>query len=798
MSENTSKTKTAVITRSFDFNRFLFSLLTYWYWVLLSLIISYIVAYVINNYSTPTYNVYGSLITDDQSNPGETLGGMQFYKRRSQDNEIMVLRSFSLIETTLKELDFRVTYRCEERFRDIEIYKNSPFLVEVDTTFNQVSGIPYYIDFIDKQKFKLYQKDQPAKIYYYNQEIVDENKKITISLRDTSKLSYNPKQKYYFVINEPTSIVNTYISKLNVKPYSSSSSVLWLWIIGEVPLKEADFINKLMEKYIKFNLDEKNKIGQNTIRFIDDRLRSIVDSLRIAEEDIQSIILDNNFYSPSGGGSEMLFKNLSDMQNTKNQLNFKMRYYKFLNDDVDRKMDFKDLVAPSIAGITDELLISNISKLQELYDTKEVKKYQVKIGENFPELDMLDISIKNTKDMLKKVIQSSIIAISGNLNELNSKIVEITSQIQKLPLTERQMQKLNRKHGINDNIYTYLLQKRMEASITLASNKSDIKVLDDSRMSQVKQETPKKEKNTSTALLIGLMVPIVLLVVKDFMTSLIEDKSDVEKATEVPVIATIGHCGKGSDLPVYSKPKSSIAESFRALRTNLQYLLVDDPFKVVALTSSVGGEGKSFCSANLAAIFATSNKKTLIIGLDLRKPRLHTKFGYDNDMGLTTYLIGKQTYEEIILNTYIPNLYVVLAGPIPPNPSELIDSRNMREFMKRVKSEFDYIVIDTPPIGLVTDALLISSFSDITIYVLRQNYTSKHVFPFINDLNDGKISKMAILINDMKLTAAYRYAYNYGYGYGYGYGGSYGYSEDEKPKNIFGRIKEVFTTKKRG
>jgi len=290
----------------------------------------------------------------------------------------------------------------------------------------------------------------------------------------------------------------------------------------------------------------------------------------------------------------------------------------------------------------------------------------------------------------------------------------------------------------------------------------------------------KPKINYIIAILFGLAIPFLIIILKDIFNTRIIERSDVENNTKIPIIGTVGHYSKEGSIPVAKYPKASISESFRAIRTNLQFSLFEKNQKVITITSTIGKEGKSFCALNLAAVIAISNKKTLLIGLDLRKPVLHKLLKLANTQGITTYLIGKNKYEEIINSTPVKNLSVAVSGPIPPNPAELFETEAFSKFMERAKKEFDYIILDTPPMALVTDAILVSKYSDIMLFVIRQNYSQKNVIKFIEEIySRNQIKRFQILINDVKIPKYYGYKYGYGYGYytGKSYGSGY-YVED--------------------
>jgi len=376
------------------------------------------------------------------------------------------------------------------------------------------------------------------------------------------------------------------------------------------------------------------------------------------------------------------------------------------------------------------------------------------------------------------------------VSDADRRLLEIEKDIRRLPSTERQMINIQRKFDINNTVYTFLLEKRAEAGIARASNVPDNRIIDDAGFFSTAMVGPKKRQNLMMALVLGLFLPALGIVLVDYLNNKIIDKKDLERRTSIPVIGYISHNSLKSEIPVAENPGSTLSESFRSVRTSLKYFLKDRTCPVISVSSTITGEGKTFVSINLAAIIAMSGKRVLLAGLDLRKPRIHRIFGAENEKGISSYLIGEEKYEDIVLKTEFKNLFYTPAGPVPPNPAELIDSEAMAGFIARAREEFDFIILDTPPVAIVTDALLLSPFSDFYLFVVRQRYTSRNTLALIEELRaGGNLKSIGIVMNDISMSGYYgyglRYGYSMGYGYNYGYNyysqyGKYGYSDSVK------------------
>ena len=414
---------------------------------------------------------------------------------------------------------------------------------------------------------------------------------------------------------------------------------------------------------------------------------------------------------------------------------------------------------------------------------------------------LINDQINRVRNTLLENVSNLIETNKIGLDNINERMNRIEKDMQKLPFTERQLINIQRDFNINDQIYTFLLEKRAEAGISKASNTADHRILDIARPENAKMIKPKISMNYIMALALGGLIPLLLIILLEYFNIKIIARKDIEQNTNVPILGSIGHNDKESELAVFENPKSALSESFRSLRANLQYMLKGKEQKVLSITSTISGEGKTFCAVNLATIMALAGKKTLLLSLDLRRPKLHRVFNIENATGLSTYLIEQNKASEIIHSSSIENLFIANAGPIPPNPAELVGSEGMVKFMEKMKKEFDYVVIDTPPVAIVTDALLLKNQVDIYIFVIRHGYSTKNMLQLIDDLYNKKDMKnIAILVNDVHAKGYYGYGYRYGYGYDYGYGYGYGYGyhdkdyyqEDNEKEGFRKRIRNIF------
>lgn len=784
-----------------DIKKYFAKILFNWYWFAISVFITVSIAYVLNRYTEPIYRVSSSLIVrDDERSKGLTgaeniIQGMEMFRsQKNVQNEIGILKSFTIANRAIQELnDFEVTYIAVGRrgFKEAKLYTSSPFIVKYDSLSRQIPGEWIDITILSKDEYLL-EINENLNIHRrlkFGDRFTNEYFDFTVNLRHPESFIHNPKSsnKYYFFFNNQNGLTNNYRGKLVIETNDKKGSILTLSTTGFVATQEVDYLNKLMDIYIRSGLEEKNQIAINTIEFVDGQLNLIVNSLNEVELRLQNFRLQNKVIDISYEGN-LIVQRIETLESERAVLEMKENYYIYLQNYINSITDIEDMIAPSLIEMEDPFLASLINQLSILYSEERI--YNFSIEQEIPSVKLIQEQIINTKNTIKENIQNSLNTLAITKQNLDEQISNTEKELKKLPVTERQFIDIQRNYQVNNDIYTYMLQKRAEAGIAKASNIADNKILDWARTDNTYMIKPKKSMNYMMAILIGVLIPIILIFIVEYFNNRIISRSDIERQTTVPILGAIGHNSFQTDMPVFENPKSSLAETFRALRTNLKFLATQTQNQVISISSSLTGEGKTFCAVNLATIIAMSEKKALLAGLDLRKPKIHKIFNLDNKTGISTYLSGQSSLEELFIESTIPNLFITTSGPIPPNPAELLDSKKMDDFFKYARDKFDYIILDTPPIAIVTDALLISKRSDINIFVIRQNFTSKGILPLIEKIyQKEEMKNLSLIINDLKSGGYYSYTYDYGYGYAYNYGYRYaeGYYSDENEDTGFGK-----------
>ena len=554
-----------------------------------------------------------------------------------------------------------------------------------------------------------------------------------------------------------------------------------------------DYLNSTVEILIKRELEKKNLFATNTIKFIDSTLIETEKQLRATNDDLESFQRGKNLIQIEDNGNSVSEK-LLKFDEEKDGIERQVVYCNSLKSYLKNNSDFSRLPAPSVAGIKDPNIVVNVSKLISLSITRSQMAYSVKNEKIFEDFDNEMSAIKN---VLIENINSVRNSLNYDLNLVNSRINQLEADISKLPQEKQELSKIQRKYSLSEDVYSNFLSKKSEAEVVKAANLSDIHFLDNAKDIGGGLIGPKTAANYVLAALAGFLIPLIFIFIIFFINNSVQNSDDISRLTQIPLIGVVGKKTMKSNLAVFEKPKSALSESFRAIRSSLQFIYKKNHVegtKTLMLTSTVSGEGKSFCSINIATVFALSEKRTVIVGLDLRKPKIFDDFNVKNEVGVVNYLIGQKTADEIIQKTQIPYLDLITSGPIPPNPSELIMSKAMETLINDLKSRYDYIILDTPPVGLVADALELAQYCDVTLYIIRQNYTKKDMITLLNNREKrGELNNISIVFNGFENKAKYGYSYGYGFDYGYGTTYSNGYHEDDEPKNIFVKYyKKIF------
>jgi capsular exopolysaccharide synthesis family protein len=763
-----------------DVKRLLSRILQYWYLVLASVLVALSIAFFKNRYAQRIYPVSSSIIisTNETSEASLLYDNPLVATDRNYPNELFILRSYPLIQRVVEDLNLAVTFYREGDVRTTEVY-TLPF----DVTVKEANGHAreYIFKLLDDDRYELRRGGEvpgPPTTFNLNDTIEYGGLKLFISKLPGSSLKSHINIPFIFRYVPSVQVAGQYIGRMKVTWAERGASVVILSLNGPTPTKDLDFLNGLIRNYDKYDYEQKSLQATRAIEFITKQLVNISDSLLTVELQVERF-KDKNVITNLSAETMRQYQKLENYELEKVKLEVRQNYYNYIFDYIQRGENLDQVLLPTSVGMTDPVPSALIQRMVEL-------QLQVKVLERGErsENPLIEIQRRRIDELKKDIIEAVRTQQSTDkiqLDFLNRQIASVEKELSFLPASERQFRSIERRYNILENLYIFLMQKRAEADISRASTTSDIRIVNPPMISGG-PISPKITQNYVVGALIGLGIPLLLFVLMEILNTHVQSRQDIEKITSIPFIGGLGHKRSGSNLEVLNRPKSALAESFRALRSNLNYFLGRNEKAVFLITSSISSEGKSFTSINLASVLSLSGKRTLIVGADMRRPRLFSDFGLENKTGLSSYLAGLADFESIVQHTSYEGLDLITGGPAPPNPSELLMTDRMSTFVEEARKRYDYTIIDSPPLGIVTDAFVLAPYADHTLFIIRQNFTPKNLLKTVQDFYSmGKLTNISIVFNDIyKSGPGYGYGYGYAYGYGYGYGYRYGYKDKKK------------------
>ena len=755
--------------------------LVHWKWFLLCIIIALTGAYTFLRYNTPKYSASTTILIKNDKKGGisEELAafedlGIVGGSSKNIDNEIEIIKSRKLISDVINKLNLNIKYTSEGRVKTSELYNNKPLifsidgsLAKLDTTFN--------INILSDTKFKLL--DASGNLVsenYFERDIVSVDlgkfKILKTSTFNDKTIGKDIKISIY----NTNRIIDLYKKNISVGPISKKSSVLKLSLVSNIREKAEDILNELITQY---NLDailDKEKISEKTNTFISERLKSISSELIRIDDDVENFKNKNNITDIQTEAQLTLQTNTVNHQKlieSSTELS--------LAKSLENELDNTDYL-PANLGLSDPNIGKSIAEYNQLI--AQFKRLEKSAGSKNTVLIETQDNISNLKNSLRRSIQNTVKSLQIKVNSLQRESGRYNSKISSIPTKERQLIDIGRQQEIIAGLYSYLLKKKEETAISLtATAVPNAKIIDKAYGSNI-PVSPKKKIIYLVALLLGVIIPFIVIYLIDLLDSKVHTRKDIEELTNIPFLGDIPHSETKEKIVINSAARSSTAEAFRLIRTNLDFMLSHKSTeygKTIFVTSTTSGEGKSFTSINIAASLSLSGKKVILVGMDLRAPKITEYLEIADRKGVSNYI----TNEEITLDSLkfsideIPNLDIIASGAIPPNPAELLMTGKVGSIFTELKQNYDYVIIDTAPVNLVTDTLLISKYADMVLYVARANYLDKRMLVVPQTLyTDKKLPNLAIVLNDTDMKR--------GYGYGYGYGLP---EEDTKPwyKKIF-------------
>ncbi|WP_299708101.1 tyrosine-protein kinase [uncultured Pontibacter sp.] len=748
----------------------LYKYVRYWYFFALGVVMALTLAFLYLRYATPEYTIKSKVLIRDDKKGADLLGGTAlgdldlFQSGKIVDNEIEVLNAVSLMQRVLSDLSLQVSYFTDGRFSDREIYgKDLPLKVIVTKLDSAAFDKTIVIQMKGDNRFLLEEVNEVGDIvrseHKFGQELRRSYATFTVVAGNTFS-PYNIIVKFHDI----RKLANHYQQLLLISPVNKNASVLWISITDPVQDKGKDIVNKLVELYNKEAVEDKNLIASNTIEFIDERLKFLTDELTDVEKEVEAYKRQNELTDVSSE-AELYVKSASEYNKQLAEFEIQLEVLnsieKYLRDNGQNYQ-----LVPSALSIQDPTLVGLITKFNELQLERE------RLLLTTQSTNVLVLNITDQLANLRANIVENLTNIKRGLtitrNNLKASMAQFENRIQQVPSIERELLEIQRQQGIKQGLYLYLLQKREESAVSLAAAVSISRVLDPAMASDLPVK-PKKQLIYILAILLGLGLPLAFVYVRDLFNDKVETLHEVKQATATPVLGEISHSDYPEKLVVKENSRSAVTELFRLVRTNLQFSTVGKENKVILVTSSMSGEGKTFFSINLGASLALTGKRVVLVNFDLRKPRLMQDIGLSNEVGITNFIITDKLSVSDILTPVqeVPGLYAIGSGPIPPNPAELMLSSKVQFLLEELKDSFDYILIDTAPVGQVADAFTIAPYANSSVYIIRYGYTRKNQVEIIDDIyKTDKLKHPMIILNDAKKENGYGYGYAYGYGYG--------------------------------
>lgn len=742
---------------TFDFKKFSHQIVRNWYWFALSILIGLVAAWSYNSFMPSEYSIHSSMIVNAYESG---INRLSLSQGKSNDRNIDVLtqdhagrlKSHLLNINTLRSLGWNVSWYQKTPLYSKDLYKHEPYSIALINSKTNLPDIPVRITRLSNTDFqadvesagsaqsfpvKFSQKGTFGKPF--------ENNYFGFTLEQV-KGQIVAGRDLYFVIHNLDKLALKYQKKLTVLSNDKKPDLMELLLSENNPERGVDFLNRLEQTYIDYGLAEKNRVAENTIKFIDNQLQSVTATLSNSDNKFTNFRTQTQSVDINQEGGLVMQKK-ENLESEKAVLESRLEYLRNLSADMNDSRQMKQAVVPSVFGITDQTLNNLVTKLSDLYSRREVLSFSVQ--EKAPSLILLDKELQFTHKLLIQNINTLLMATEMELKNVIRREGGFSSQLSLLPKTEQQLSSLKRSFDLNNELNNYLLKMRAESAITYASNQPDVKVLDPARIETTIQTRPMTIINYLIGIILGILLPLSIISFKNLINSSIQSKEEVEKMTKLPIAGMIIHNKSKKDMAVQENPRSNITESFRLLRTNLKYILSGDEKKVIAIQSTIAGEGKSFVSINLASILALNNLKVLLVGVDMRMSALNKIFEANEQKGLSTYLSNQDSFEDIIGTTPITNLSYISSGPIPPNPAELLENGYFERFIEEAKLKFDYIILDSPPVSLVTDGIITGRHADVNLFVVRFRYSSKEQIKFINEHDYKKtLPNIALVLND--------------------------------------------------
>jgi tyrosine-protein kinase Etk/Wzc len=752
--------------------------LRYWYLFAIGLLIAMAGAFLYLRYSTPLYSISSMVLIKDKRDSSQQPKNEQFdyvnneSAAKNLDNEIIMLKSVSLMQRVLAELAMNTSYYVKGKVRTQEVYQGTlPFKLIISQLDSTAFGKSITISLKDNNSFSLEENGQAATTHNFGQLIRRPYGQFTVvSTPSPSATSVN--KPFIVKFQDLRKVAVDYTRKLSVTVVNKQASILSLTMTDEVPEKGKELINKLIEVYNKEAVEDKNAIASNTISFIDERLKYLGTELTGVEKGVESF---RQKYEVADVRSQ-ISQSLADVSEFNKQAadyGIQLSVSDYISDKANQ-----DQLVPSTLTVQSVTLSGLITKFNELQLERE-RQLRTNQSSN-PIVESLSEQLTNLRTNILANISSTKNSVLAAQRSLQAKSGQSGSQIQRVPTIERGLEEIKRQQELKRSLYLYLLQKREEAALSLAANVSSARIIDPA-IAGDNPVSPQKPAVVILALMLGLGLPFAFVYITGMMNDKVQSLKEVSWATGAPILGELVHNKSKENVVIGKGNRTPIAEMFRLIRTNFQFATDGQPNKVILVTSSMSGEGKSFFSLNLGASLVLAGKSVVVVNLDLRKRDSALEGGAISGAGISEYLLSDNVSVNDVVypSIEVPGLFRISTGALPANPAEVLMSPKLAKILDVLKQSFDHIILDSSPVGQVSDAFALAPYIDYTIYIVRYNFTRKAQLEIISKIQaDKKMLPIALVLNDAKKSNLQEY------GYGNGYGDGYGYEEEKSKKKL--------------
>lgn len=798
----------------FDFNEFsaldikalLLKILSYWKWFIASLLIAYFVTKYINGYQQRIYSLNSLITVKDEQNPIFSSSTNIAFNWGGPSDKVetikTILQSRTHNEKVVQEMQYYIDYLQEGKYRMEDVYGKVPYKVVVDTSQYQIVNTLIKLEFLSEEKVRLsidFEDNLNRRLLNYH----NSKSQVYTAPKDTFSQEFpvgkiqtdflgidiqvfrKPQldRAYFLKLKDFNGTVGHYRG-IKVATAKKGTSLIDLGLVGSNKTRLVDYLNTTVNVLAKDQISAKIRYAVKTKEYIDTLFEEMSGNLKSIEKDLGEFKQNQNIYNLSAEGSA-IFKELLRLDGQTRHLQDRLDYFKSLESYINShdSFDANTVPVPAVLEMEDSKISQSIGTLVTKSKMRETLLQTV--TPDYPPLKQLNADIQLERSALLENLSMLHLETNKNLGRVKNRLNSNQFKLNKLPQKEQKLLSFERRYAITEQNYNYLKQKSYEAGTAIASNVSDIKVIDTAKDIGQGFFKPNRSFNTLIGLLLALVLPLVFILIHEFFNNKIHTVDEVENNFKIPILGVLGTKQEKSNLVVYKASKSPMSEAYRALRSNVQFMLKRNMNShILLMTSSISGEGKTLTAINLASVFALSGKKTILVGVDLRKPKIAEDFELDKKVGLVHYLINQKQPEEIIQKTKYENLDVILSGPVPPNPSELLLSDATSNLMDYLREKYEYILLDAPPIGAVSDAQELFQYADTILYLVRQGHTDKGLLKMIETkYKRGEVKNISYVLNDFTFSKRHGYGYGYG-GYGYGY-----YHKEKEPflKRMFSR-----------